>query len=62
MTTHEAADMLGYHIESIRRMLRDRELDGIKWGKSWFVLRESVNEYLKQTEGMSKFDPRRGNE
>jgi len=62
MTTQEAAEKLGYHVESVRRMLRDQELEGVKWGKSWFVLRASIKEYQKQTEGMSKFDPRRGNE
>ena len=40
MTTQEAAELLGYHVENVRRMLRDEELDGVKWGKSWFVLRE----------------------
>jgi len=62
MTTQEAAEKLGYHVESVRRMLRDKELDGVKWGKSWFVLRESESKYQEQTNGMSKFDPRRGNE
>ena len=62
MTTQEAADKLGYHVESVRRMLRDKELAGVKWGKSWFVLRKSVEEYQRQTAGMSKFDPRRGNQ
>lgn len=62
ITTQEAAEKLGYHVESIRRMLRDEELDGMKWGKSWFVLRESINYYKKRTEGMAKFDPRRGND
>lgn len=61
MTTEEAATRLGYHLESIRRMLRDGELKGIKVGRTWLVLRKSVEEYLKQTDGMDKYDPRRGN-
>ncbi len=62
MTTEEAAKALGYHVESIRRMLRDKELDGIKASATaWLVSRKSVAEYKKQTEGMEKFDPRRGN-
>jgi len=40
MTIQDAAKKLGYHVESVRRMLRDKGLDGVKWEKSWFVLRE----------------------
>jgi excisionase family DNA binding protein len=40
ITIQDAAKKLGYHVESVRRMLRDKVLDGVKWGKSWFVLRE----------------------
>ena len=61
MTTEDAAKALGFHIESVRRMLRDRELDGMKVGYMWFVAKKSVAEYKKQTEGLGKFDPRRGN-
>ncbi|MBN2549941.1 MAG: helix-turn-helix domain-containing protein [Anaerolineales bacterium] len=61
MTTQEAAAKMGYHLESVRRMLRDQELRGIKWGREWLVLRKSVEEYLKRAEGLGKFDPRRGN-
>jgi hypothetical protein len=39
-TIQDAAEKLGYHVESVRRMLRNQGLDGVKWGKSWFVLRE----------------------
>jgi len=61
MTTQEAADMMGFHLESVRRMLREKELDGLKWGREWLVLRKSVMKYLERTAGMEKFDPRRGN-
>ena len=61
MTTEEAAKRLGYHLESIRRMLRDKELDGVKLGREWLVSRKSVEKYLKDNAGLGKFDPRRGN-
>ena len=62
MTTEEAAKSLGFHIDHIRRMLRLGDLEGEKIsGQSWLVLRKSVIDYKKKTEGLGKFDPRRGN-
>ena len=62
MTTQEAADRLGYHVDHVRRMLREEDLQGQKVGYMWFVLNQSVNEYLEKTAGLEKFDPRRSNE
>lgn len=62
VTTQEAADMLGgFNIDHVRRMLREGDLEGRKLGYMWFVSIESINRYLKDTEGLSKNDPRRGN-
>jgi len=62
MTTEDAAKALGFHIEHIRRMLREKDLEGMKIGSMWFVLKKSVVGYKSQTEGMDKRDPRRGNQ
>jgi excisionase family DNA binding protein len=62
MTTQEAADKLGYHVDHVRRMLREGDLLGQKVGYMWFVSNQSVTEYLEKTAGLEKFDPRRGNE
>jgi excisionase family DNA binding protein len=60
MTTEEAARKLGFHVKSIRNMLASGKLEGIKVGTAWLVSRKSVEKYLKETAGMSKNDPRRG--
>jgi excisionase family DNA binding protein len=62
MTTQEAAEQLGYHVEHVRRMLREGDLKGKKVGYMWFIHKPSVDEYLDKTVGLEKFDPRRGNE
>ncbi|MFZ1043220.1 MAG: helix-turn-helix domain-containing protein [Anaerolineales bacterium] len=60
MTTEEAAEKLGFHVQSIRNMIRTNKLAGLKiGGKTWLVSKRSVQEYLKETSGMSKNDPRR---
>jgi excisionase family DNA binding protein len=59
ITTEDAARMLNFHVEHVRRLLREGDLKGEKIGKTWLVLRKSVEEYIKETEGMNKFDPRR---
>jgi len=61
LTTEEAAKALGFHVEHIRRMRRDGDLEGLRVGQMWFISKKSVTDYKKQTEGFSKFDPRRGN-
>lgn len=60
MTTEEAARKLVFHVISIRRMVRDGKLKGLKVGPVWLVSKASVDEYLKANKGMSKNDPRRG--
>jgi excisionase family DNA binding protein len=61
ITTEEAAQALGFHVIYIRRMVREGKLKGVKVGPTWLVAKKSIEEYKKQTEGMSKNDPRRGN-
>ncbi len=59
MTTQEAAEKLGFNVRTIPGMMKDKELDGIRFGRTWLVSRKSVDEYLKKTKGMNKNDPRR---
>ncbi len=60
LTTQEAADKLGFHVITIRHMLRADKLKGQKVGQMWFVEKQSIEAYLQETAGMEKHDPRRG--
>ena len=60
MTTEEAAQQLGYHVYSVRRMVRNKILAGQKFGRFILISKESVKNYIEETRGMSKNDPRRG--
>ncbi len=59
ITTQEAAKKLGFNVRSIPYMVKNKTLDGVRFGRSWLVSRKSVRDYLKKTEGLSKNDPRR---
>jgi excisionase family DNA binding protein len=59
MTTQEAAEKLGFHVKRIPTMVRNKTLQGVRFGRAWLVSRKSVQEYLEKTKGMSKNDPRR---
>jgi excisionase family DNA binding protein len=59
VTTKDAAQMLDFHVEHVRKMLRDGDLKGAKMGHTWLVYRKSVEQYRKDTAGFNKFDPRR---
>lgn len=60
ITTEEAAKLLQYHVEHVRRMLREGDIKGAKIGKDWLVLRTSVEEYISTYRDLNKYDPRRG--
>ena len=60
ITTEEAAQALGFHVDHIRRMRRQGDLIGRRVGQMWFISKKSIEEYKKRTFGLGKFDPRRG--
>jgi len=59
MTTEEAAELLGLHVETIRLFLRYKRFTGKKWGRTWLVSRQSVTDYQKENADKEKHDPRR---
>jgi excisionase family DNA binding protein len=59
MTTQEAAEKLGYSVASVRNMIYQKKLEGIRFGRSLLIPKKAVKEYLDKTKGMSKHDPRR---
>jgi len=46
ITTTQAANISGYHIEYIRRLIRSGQISAQKWGREWMVSRKSLQEYL----------------
>jgi len=60
--TTEAAAQLNYHVEHVRSplgVMRERNLVGIKIGRTWLVQKKSLDEYVARTASMNKHDPRR---
>jgi len=45
LTTQEAAELSGYHIVTIRKLLNSGKLSGRKWGPVWQVSRQSLISY-----------------
>lgn len=67
ITTEEAAEMLDYNVEYVRRLIRIGRIEAKKHGHIWLVdpksaidLRKTLQRQIR--EGYSKFDPRRGKE
>lgn len=51
LTTQEAAELSGYHLEYIRQLIRSGELEARMWGKrAWMVSKESLLAYLQKTQ------------
>jgi len=59
MTTDEAAKVLGYSPEYVRRMLRKGKLPSEKMGRLWLIPRDAVEEYKEAVKGLERHDPRR---
>lgn len=64
-TTKDAAVILGYNIEYVRRLVLSGRLKGSKVANVWQVEERSVTKLRKVLErqtgdGISKHDPRRG--
>lgn len=59
LTTQEAAALLGFHVNHVRRMIKRGDLISKRVGHMLFVSSESVKGYKEKTEGFSKFDNRK---
>lgn len=45
-STEEIAERLGRHVNSIRRNLREGDLEGEKWSNEWIVTDDALREWL----------------
>ena len=50
VTSEDAAAVSGYHVNYVRRLLRQGKLKGRKFGNVWFIERESLQDYLRVVE------------
>ncbi|MBI1792634.1 MAG: hypothetical protein HYR70_00395 [Chloroflexi bacterium] len=57
LTTYEAARISGYNPDYIRQLIRSQKVRGRKWGLSWQVSRQSLEQHKRKTE---KLGERRG--
>lgn len=48
ITTAEAARLADYHPNHVRRLLKERRIEGRKFGPVWMVSRESLQAYLAE--------------
>jgi excisionase family DNA binding protein len=60
ITTAEAAELTGYHVKYVRRLIREGKVSGAKRGRDWWVDKASVEEYIDEMKklGTAKHDPR----
>jgi len=60
ITVQAAADVTGYNIQYLRRMLRSGALKGVKIGQMWLIEMDALEAYLKHIETTSdrRYGPR----
>ena len=57
ITTEQAAELSGYHPDTIRELLRNGQVNGRKWGRDWQVSRASLLAYIRN---VGKLGEKRG--
>ncbi|MCI0563795.1 MAG: helix-turn-helix domain-containing protein [Nitrososphaera sp.] len=58
ITTNEAAELSGYNLVHLRRLIREKKIVARKFGPVWQVKRQSLLDYLEEAKQSS--DKRRG--
>jgi hypothetical protein len=58
LTTKQAAELSGYNIETIRRLLRGGKVQAEKFSFVWMISRKSLLDYVVQVKASG--DPRSG--
>lgn len=60
ITAEAAAELTGYNIQHIRRLVLSGRLNAIRIGRSWLIKIESLEAYLNEVvaEGDGRFGPR----
>ena len=48
ISTTEAAEISGYHINHVRRLIKSGEVKGQKWGRDWMVSRSSLLAHIRK--------------
>lgn len=59
-TTEQAANQLGFTLQGVSKLIRQKKLEAVRVGKMYLVSKKSVKEYKQITKGISKNDPHRG--
>jgi excisionase family DNA binding protein len=58
ITTQEAAELSGYHVNYLRKLIRRGDIEGRKVSIVWLIQRQSLLSYMAQAEQSD--DKRRG--
>ncbi len=54
LTTTQAAELAGYTVEHMRRLMRENAIEGRKWYDRWQVNRDSFLAYLERIENQGE--------
>ena len=52
ITADEAADISGYDVQHVRRLMRAHKIKGRKAGQVWLIERDSLREYLAKVKAL----------
>jgi excisionase family DNA binding protein len=50
ITTKEAAEISGYHVDYIRKLIKRKEIEARKFGRDWQVNQSNLLAYVRKVE------------
>lgn len=54
LTVTQAAEAVGYHADTIRRLVRAGKIPARKWGRDWQVSRKGLTTYIELVEKLGE--------
>lgn len=60
VTVKEAAAKLDFTVQGVGKLIRQKKLEAVMVGRMYLVSKESIAQYKKATQGVSKRNPHRG--
>lgn len=54
LTVQQAAELAGYHADTIRKLVRTGQISARKWGRDWQVSHKGLKAYLAKVDRLGQ--------
>ncbi len=54
ITTDQASELSGYHVERVRELAREGRIEAKKWGRDWMISQGSLLKYIRAVQKLGQ--------